>query len=605
METSENNQPEIVKAELEEKIPEVKMISEFLRGPGKERSNIIVGTLNIFTAPAKAIAEPLANRFEKRYQGRYRFARTLFVFDLFLLAAAVALAVTSLSLVLSSRVPAAPRIAVEVAPAALKIGEAASLNFRITNATSERVEAAAVEIKLPKQFVVISAPEDFPKSSTVALGDLPPGAIRNFGLTVLVLPSASSTVAEVENIFTVLTGHSGKIEIKTAVRTPVSFKDSVLDANLEIPPTSNVGETATLPLVVKNQGAVALGPLRVEVCPGGNVKITASVNGCFTENLSLLGPGGSTSTTIKVVPEGEGAKARLRLRVYLENERGMALLFERGFEMETVAGPAAIEVSSATGLGRFAVRTRLARFEPGYGLSALRLVLSLENGAEKIIAEAGAGALRDFGEGKEVLLSPADPGSSPGAVSAEAVFLNPRGQSAVVRSASVALPRAPEATLLAAARYFSVEGEQLGRGPLPPAAGEATEYWIFWNLAPVKTALTSVAIRARLPPGSRWLERASLAAPASGKISYDAGRREITLEASGLDLAAAAAGVNAAFAISFTPSAKDVGVEPTIINEAAAVLVTTDGLKSASTAAALTTALVGDDRAGGRGVVVK
>lgn len=605
METSENKQPEIVKAELEEKVPEVKMLSELLRGEGKERPNIIVGTLNIFTAPAKAIAEPLANRYEKRYQGRYRFARTLFVFDLFLLVAAVALAITSLSLVLSSRVPAAPRIAVEVAPAALKIGEAASLNFRITNATGERVEAAAVEIKLPKQFVVISAPEDFTQARTVTLGDLPPGAVRNFGLTVLVLPSASSTVAEVENVFTTLTGHSGKLEIKTAVRTPVLFKDSVLDANLEIPPTSNVGGAATLPLVVKNQGAVALGPLRVEVCPAGNVKITASVNGCFAENLPLLGPGVSTSTTIKVVPEGEGAKARLRLRVYLENERGTALISERNFEMETVAGLAAVEVSRASGLGKFAVRTRLIRTESGYGLTALRLVLSLEDGTEKIIAEAGAGALRDFAGGKEVLLATDDPGSLPGAVSAEAVFLNPRGRSAVVRSTSVAMPRAPEATLLTAARYFSIEGEQLGRGPLPPKVGKATEYWIFWNLAPVKAALTSVTLRAKLPPGSRWLERTSLAAPAGGKISYDAGHREITLEATGLDLAAAAAGVNAAFAISFTPSAKDVGVEPTIINEAAAELVTTDGLKSASTAAALTTALVGDDRAAGRGVVVK
>ncbi|MBU1032520.1 MAG: hypothetical protein ABII13_03410 [Patescibacteria group bacterium] len=41
----------------------------------------------------------------------------------------------------------------------------------------------------------------------------------------------------------------------------------------------------------------------------------------------------------------------------------------------------------------------------------------------------------------------------------------------------------------AAARYYTAAGDQVGVGPLPPRAGEATSYWIIWSVGPTDADL--------------------------------------------------------------------------------------------------------------------
>ncbi len=65
------------------------------------------------------------------------------------------------------------------------------------------------------------------------------------------------------------------------------------------------------------------------------------------------------------------------------------------------------------------------------------------------------------------------------------------GESAKVRLAT-------ELSLSAEARYYSNEGDQLGRGPLPPQIGETTKYWIFVHIDnttnPVRDAIFSTVL---------------------------------------------------------------------------------------------------------------
>lgn len=57
---------------------------------------------------------------------------------------------------------------------------------------------------------------------------------------------------------------------------------------------------------------------------------------------------------------------------------------------------------------------------------------------------------------------------------------------------------------LAYARYFSQEGEQLGRGPLPPRVGEKTKYQIFWVLEKINLPLKNLFAEGYLADNVFW-----------------------------------------------------------------------------------------------------
>lgn len=64
--------------------------------------------------------------------------------------------------------------------------------------------------------------------------------------------------------------------------------------------------------------------------------------------------------------------------------------------------------------------------------------------------------------------------------------------------------RSPQLNLESFARYYSPEGDQIGRGPLPPKVGEMTKYQIFFILGKTLSDFENVAVEGRLQEGVRW-----------------------------------------------------------------------------------------------------
>ncbi|MEK7607103.1 MAG: hypothetical protein AAB444_02835, partial [Patescibacteria group bacterium] len=54
------------------------------------------------------------------------------------------------------------------------------------------------------------------------------------------------------------------------------------------------------------------------------------------------------------------------------------------------------------------------------------------------------------------------------------------------------------------ARYYSPEGDQIGRGPLPPKVGEATNYTVFFIMGKILSDFENVVVEGRLQEGVRW-----------------------------------------------------------------------------------------------------
>lgn len=179
---------------------------------------------------------------------------------------------------------------------------------------------------------------------------------------------------------------------------------------------------------------------------------------------------------------------------------------------------------------------------------------------------------------------------------------NPKVEGAEIAGAGVERKVAGAARLRAAARFFTSEGDQIGRGPLPPKVGSATRYWIFASLETGATALQGGTLSFGLPNGVAWTGRASVTDGADPVIEGD---RLVWR----LGAVAAHAGVlyeapSISYEVALTPTATQAGTSPLLMSDAA--FTGTDawtGADLSSNQPGLTTSLPGDPGIKGRTVV--
>ena len=137
----------------------------------------------------------------------------------------------------------------------------------------------------------------------------------------------------------------------------------------------------------------------------------------------------------------------------------------------------------------------------------------------------------------------------------------------------VILPITPQITKInsdlagqAFARYFSAEGDQIGRGPIHPTVGETSKYWAFIHLTNQFHALTNVYVSGRLPEGVDLTGRESVT---EGKaLNFNPATRFIQWSVGSLlDYKTDFAGrsIGAAFEVAITPTSEQVGDEIDLI----------------------------------------
>jgi hypothetical protein len=103
------------------------------------------------------------------------------------------------------------------------------------------------------------------------------------------------------------------------------------------------------------------------------------------------------------------------------------------------------------------------------------------------------------------------------------------------------------------AYYTSLQGDQLGIGPLPPVVGIPTDYWIFWS-ASSDNNFHNVIFNARLPKGVELAPGRTLLA---GEFSYTTSTRQIIWRIN--NLTGGDDSYRLGFAVRITPTATQVG----------------------------------------------
>jgi hypothetical protein len=76
------------------------------------------------------------------------------------------------------------------------------------------------------------------------------------------------------------------------------------------------------------------------------------------------------------------------------------------------------------------------------------------------------------------------------------------------------------------ARYYTAEGDQLGRGPLPPQVGKQTKYAVLLHVVNSVADAENVRLTATLPNGIEWTGKTSVSR--GQEISYDAVTRRLS-----------------------------------------------------------------------------
>ncbi len=126
-----------------------------------------------------------------------------------------------------------------------------------------------------------------------------------------------------------------------------------------------------------------------------------------------------------------------------------------------------------------------------------------------------------------------------------------------------ALPELPIGTTITfdgQVRYYTSEGDQLGRGPLPPKVGKETTYWVIVTIQNGNAPLERPTFTATLLPNTQIGNQVS--ATTGDTPTFDNHTRSVVWHGNTLPANTA---VDIAFEIIFTPTPDMVGTSPTLL----------------------------------------
>ncbi len=169
-----------------------------------------------------------------------------------------------------------------------------------------------------------------------------------------------------------------------------------------------------------------------------------------------------------------------------------------------------------------------------------------------------------------------------------------------VRGESTPLPIGTTLILNGEARYFTPEGDQIGRGPLPPTVGRETKYWIIISLKNSTSQINPISFGATLAPNIKWTSKTSVSL--GQNISYNEATRRIEWQAGTIDPHDS---VQISMELGYTPKLSELGLTAPLLNNISATgFDTYTNRKITNTLPAIDTSLSSDIEAKKQGILV-
>lgn len=564
----------------------------------EQRGNVFIGTLNVFNAPVqKYLGEPLRQRYHRHYHPRHKHGMKHFVADIFLALVVVGLLGANIYAAFFFAPSLLERVQLTLAttPETVTSGDRVTLTFAYKNDNDGALTDAHLAVFLPKHFShITTTPASFDeRTNTFSLGrivaggngvvevrgqltgsvgtDVPVGAVLSYGRerkglaenresksVSFAIPLLQSTVRlsldmqddvvhEGTTSFVVQYENTGKPPIAELVLQP-NVSDTLQLKESSAPLTDGVFR-------ITNIAQGGRGEIRGSVAIRAHGEdTTAFIVKAFVEGTSLLQSEAKKDLRI-FYPKVSVAPLRDRGRdsVILGGVLDFSFAYENGEGEDildlsvTVDPPSALFARDAK-----TVTTMTKREDPSFAL--------VRAGAKGTIpfalpVKATIDRQSLFGAGDPIIRIP----------------YVVRYRRASHPDRLIQFERTDERTVQsdlaidAFGRYYTLEGDQLGRGPLPPRVRETTRYWVFIPLTNTISDVVDVVVTAELGAHAEWTRKGSITL--GDALTYDERARRVTWRVPRVTKYSGGEypDVGAAVEVALTPEADDIGKEPVLL----------------------------------------
>ncbi len=489
----------------------------------------------------KAIYNLFHHHYHTRYHGIYAHAKKLFVFDLCLLAIATAMLGSSLFFFfwnpgLTDQID----LKISLGANRIKSGELVKITVDYKNRSKYFLREPILALHLPAGFVVDRnlTPSTFKTDSTFTLSELRPGASGQVEVSGH-LWTPPKQEEKITALLSYLPENSNNREQKLGAFL-TNLSDSVLKASLEMADTSFANTPVPFAFKFINTSDSKLEGLNFDFnFPGKIIGLKDS----DLHNITLEKTGEKLITGEIIMPSKTGQYDLNILTSANINNQPIVILNNQS-TIKTFSHDVSLAVKLKDNLifvqpnqifntniawqnnGQYELQHSFIRvaFTPGIidlkttakenGFKIDGADLLIDSNERTALANGKPQANDQFGF-KIYLLPTFNVGTVENAVlEIKPTFIaelkNNPGQSFSSPGESIKIPLATELSLISEARYYSREGDQLGRGPLPPQIGETTKYWIFIRVNNTTNPVRDAVFSATLPSGISFTGKQSV-----------------------------------------------------------------------------------------------
>ncbi len=486
--------------------------------------------------------------YKRKYHLTFAHAKKLFLFDMTLLLSTIFLVIASvLWYTYDPTVLELVSVSIDTSEERIQSGDYATYTFSYANQSDITLTNAAMAIQLPEGFELDTNASAAPsEGNTFSLADVIPGAEG-----ALTLAGWFYDVPNVENTIVATLSYtqdgSERTEVK-ARQALTTLRGSVLDTALEVNNTMVGSGTTPITITLTNTGERPL----------NNVQLPLQRTG----ELAVLNPTVSKGTAEAAWNVGNidpdetvTLSATLQSRIP-KNKQAITLLLTPTIEVNnTTISQQTLSTNFDVAHPAISIESQwqndIAGVPPGTAvplditvantgdtlLTDLRIDVPLPEGiiSRGAVLRENTGTIHNgnlrITSSHNAALSTLAPQDAVTLTVALPILVSPRGtdvQLSVRPQVTASVPAVPQATftdaadpspavkigsrisLSASARYYSNEGDQLGRGPLPPQVGKETKYWAVIALSNASSQVQDVQLSARLPDGVVWTGKTSV-----------------------------------------------------------------------------------------------
>ena len=583
MDNKDNNEPII-----EVRDSDFKEIEEELQREGK-KNNLTIKSLKVFTYPIE--------RLKRRYHVRYKFNPKHLVFDIAILVTILTVFASLIFYWVGGFHYFQDSFVLKISPQEmnLKSGQVATYVVSYENNNKFVLSLATLAMKFPDNFTLleVSRTDYNRQDNTLFLGDLASGANGQLIIQGRLFGDIEKTEEIVAHVSYYKTNKWGaRLWGLFGDLASYSFRPtgSQVSVALGLPETLISNEEFDLPISIVNNTDVVIDELKLVPGMMKNFQVVTAtdnyIDGAWYFYQLKPGDRVVVNSIAKVATTELSTEIKFDafikyngnyLKQFSLNKRQD--IFDPHFTTMAVIDRSVVKVGETV---KYSVTLRNTN---GYNIEDLSLKLTLDGSYFDVASLTPGGqvsgntvtldqsrlpalALIMPNETKTLDFFVKIKNSSAGSINPNMTIGNKvsfvvNNLPATVRVNDVNVKVSSDLNVRAFARYYSAEGDQLGRGPLPPVVGQKTKYWVFLQILNDINAVDNLTLTATLPPNVDYENRTLV--PVGNAILYDKNTRTIKWSISKVKVDPTNVGV--ALEVGLTPSAVDLGKYATLLRD--------------------------------------